>query len=367
MSVVSLASTASTKILSEESIQILRLRNDHSPVNHGFRSVSNTSYMSESSLDSQETVQIPEYLESQETFRFLEFNENTAKALWDLYCEIFRDEPERCDILEMAKYHVTSTPGDAGQGDDWVAHMDRVGLTKNFQARLMAPEAQEMRQVASANEWAILMITMRFEFLECIDDIIKTPSRGVELPAGRITPNGELYRISAAGVEIPERASGKGKLPPKGNFKTGPSTAVKPPPPAEMEGYQMFYKGGGLGRLEAVFEAGVSLNFDNLRTPAPTDFSFSTSGLYLTKQVEVAWKYAQWAARVVDGNIVPIGILQVAIPTPLLASSYQLIGSDWRTYVWNSRHIKSPPQNLAFIREFQWIVGPTCMQSPHII
>lgn len=118
-SVISLASIASSKILSEESIQILRLRNDHSPVKHGFRSISNTSYMSEDSLDSQETVEIPEYLESLETFKFLEFNETTAQALWQLYCEILRDDPDRADFLEIARYHVRTTPGDAGQeGDD---------------------------------------------------------------------------------------------------------------------------------------------------------------------------------------------------------------------------------------------------------
>ncbi|MCJ1427260.1 hypothetical protein MMC29_005163 [Sticta canariensis] len=260
VSVVSLASTASTKILSEEPIQILRLKNDNSPVKHGFRSVLNTSYMSEASLDSQETVEIPEYLESLETFKSLEFNEDTAQALWQLYCQMLRDDPERCDLLKMAKYHITSTLSDAGQeGDGW---------------------AQEMRDVASANEWAILMITMRFEFLECLDDIIKTPSRGVERPASCITPSGELWRIIEAG-------------PPKVNFKASPSTAVKPQPPAEIEGCRMFYRGGALRRLESVFKAGGSLNFGALRSASPTDFSDSTRGLYLTKQAEVAWKYAQ--------------------------------------------------------------------------
>lgn len=77
-SVLSLVSIVSSKTLSGESIQILRLRNDHYSVKNGFRSISNTSYMSEDSLDSQETVEIPEYLESLETFKSLEINETTA-------------------------------------------------------------------------------------------------------------------------------------------------------------------------------------------------------------------------------------------------------------------------------------------------
>ena len=215
--------------------------------------------------------------------------------------------------------------------------MDRIGVTKVSQARLMAPEAHEMREMASANEWVILMMTMRFEFLEDLDDIIKTPSRGVERPASRITPSGELWRIGEKGPEIPERGSSKGKLPPKGKFQPGLSTAVKSQEsPLQVEGCTIFYKGGALGRLESVFKADGSLNFMALRSTPPTDFSDSIRGLYLTKQAEIAWKHAQRAAQVVDGKVVPIGILQVAIPIALLASTYKLVGSDWRTCVWAS-------------------------------
>ncbi|MCJ1265023.1 hypothetical protein MMC22_004898 [Lobaria immixta] len=193
-SVVSLASTVSSKTLSEESIQILRLRNDHYSVKNG-----------------QETVEIPEYLESLETFKSLEINETTAQTLWQLYCQMLSDDPDRCDVLKIAKYHVRTTPGDVGQeGDDWVGHMDQIGLTRRFQARLIAPEAQEMREMASANEWAILMMTMRYEFLEDLDAIIKTPSKGVKRPTSRITPSGEQWKIGEGGLEIPERGSSKG-------------------------------------------------------------------------------------------------------------------------------------------------------------
>lgn len=247
--------------------------------------------------------------------------------------------------------------------------MDEIGLTRKFQARLMAPEAQEMREMASANEWAILMMTMRYEFLEDLDAIIKTPSKGVKRPTSRITPSGELLKIREGGPEIPERGSSKGKLPPKGKFQADPSTAVKTPePPTEIEACRMFYKGGALGRLESVFKTDGYLDFMALRSTPPTDFSHSTRGLYLTKQAEVAWKYAQWAARAVDGKVVPIGILQVAIPIPLLASSYELVGNNWRAYVWASRYQEQgPPKNMEFISEYQWMVGPLCKQGQHQI
>ena len=324
--------------------------------------------MSEASFDSQETVEIPEYLESLETFKFLEFNEMTAQALWNLYCEIFEDEPCRCDLLQTARRHIRSRSEDAGPGDDWVGHMDRVGLTNRYQARIMAPEAREMREVASANEWAIQMVTMRFEFLESLDDIIKTPLRGVERPVRRITPNGDLGKIANAGSEIPERGSSKSEVPPMKTFQTGPSTAVKSPPPEQVEGCKMFYKGGALARLQKVFQPDGTLHFGKLLSTPPTDFSWISGGLCLTKQAEVAWKHAQWAARIVDGTVVPIGILQVAIPAPLLASSYELFGNDWRRCVWAARYEqRAPPKDMAHLSDFQWIVGPLCIQSQHTI
>ena len=61
---------------------VLRSRNDDLVLQQGYRKVSNTSYMSASSLDSQATVLIPEYPKSQETLKFLEFNDLTSEQMW---------------------------------------------------------------------------------------------------------------------------------------------------------------------------------------------------------------------------------------------------------------------------------------------
>lgn len=68
--------------------------------------------------------------------------------------------------------------------------------------------------------------------------------------------------------------------------------------------------------------------------------------------------------QAVDRKVVPIGILQVAIPIRLLPSAYELIESDWRAYVWASRYQEqAPTKNMDFINEYQWIVGPLCKQG----
>lgn len=54
-----------------------------------------------------------------------------------------------------------------------------------------------------------------------------------------------------------------------------------------------------------------ALEFRNLESTPPSDFSTSESGLYFTKQEQVAWKSAQWAAKYIDGRVISVGILQV--------------------------------------------------------
>ena len=77
------SSTSSLKVLSEESLHILRVRGNDTTVRSGFHTVLNTSYCSESSVDSQATVYIPEELESIETLQFLEFVPGAASAIWN--------------------------------------------------------------------------------------------------------------------------------------------------------------------------------------------------------------------------------------------------------------------------------------------
>ncbi|MCJ1422570.1 hypothetical protein MMC29_000450 [Sticta canariensis] len=112
-SVVSFASSNNSKVLSEEAVRIPRLKNDASPVKNGFRSISDTSYMTEDLLDSEATVEIPEYLESAEPFEFLEFTKPKARSLWTHYSQMVIDYPDMFDIMQIAKYHVENSAGDA--------------------------------------------------------------------------------------------------------------------------------------------------------------------------------------------------------------------------------------------------------------
>lgn len=133
------------------------------------------------------------------------------------------------------------------------------------------------------------MIATLYEFLESLDDVIKTPSRGVDRPASLMTQGGKLKRLAKTGPEVQERGANGGKLPPKFEFKSGPSVATKASElPQDVEGCRIMYKGGAMKRLESAFQANRMLDFAELRSQPPTDFSSTGRGLYFTKLVEVA-------------------------------------------------------------------------------
>lgn len=99
-------SIASFKVLSEDSLQILRVRGDNPRLNNGYRAVSNASYSSAGSLDSEATVLIPDELESLETLKFFEFNDATTGRVWSRYCQNFAEDPNMADLLKLAKAQI---------------------------------------------------------------------------------------------------------------------------------------------------------------------------------------------------------------------------------------------------------------------
>lgn len=71
----------------------------------------------------------------------------------------------------------------------------------------------------------------------------------------------------------------------------------------------------------------------------------------------------EWAKKIVDGNVVPVGILTIAIPKHLLTSIAQVVGDQWRQLVWASRRREPEDVALAYLGEFQWLTGPLCRLS----
>ena len=329
--------------------------------------MSNTSYTTAASLDSEATVLIPDELDSLETLQFLELNETTASMVWQQFLDRQMEFPHRASVLNSAKRYVASVQGNAiTDDDDWVEIMERIGLSSNFQARIMRDDMKEMRLSGSLKHWIFEMMEIRYEFLKTLDRIVQAPP---EHTLGRRSSKPAFsgsFSMQPAPVIPPRFSSQAGKGPEHGSFKAPKSelATVADDPPTQLDGHVLLFKGAAQPRLNSMFMANGQLNFGAIGSTPPGDFSKSFRGLYFTKNYEVAWKYARWAQQVVDGNVVPVEILHVAVPQHLMASSKELYGDEWRRFVWACRRVDQKiPDDLVHLEDYQWLIGPIVHSS----
>lgn len=358
-----MASSSNLRILSDQALEILRLRGDNAQLKDGARAVSNTSYFTSDSLDSQATVIIPEVLDSVETLRFLEFNATTAETIWSDYEQRRQEFPHRADILNSARRHLEkSSENPLWEHDDWNGAMQRLGLSSNFQSRIMDPEFADMRLSGSLKYWIVQMLEDRYHFLLTLDDVIKEPpTKTLGKKTSSLGLDNKIF--TKAGPAVPPRSSSKAPAlgafdPPKPDIATATDE-----PPNSLPDHLMLWKGGAMTRLESLIREDKTLNFQALASTPPGDFSSISRGLYLTKHEQVAYRYAEWAHKLVDGDAVPVGLLRVAIPREYLVSSHELVGEEWREFVWANRNLESSPAQFDYLAEFQWLVGPICRNS----
>ena len=354
---------SATSLLSVESLEILRARGENPRLVGGYRTVSTSSYMSESSSssDSASVVLLPDRLDSVETVEFLEFENERARKLFDHWTDYESQYPGHADLLDVIKHHVRHFPLPVSEHDTddaaWILGLDTLGCTEVFRSRLLDPAVKKMRLARTIRECVLEMIDIRYDFLTSIDLTIKTPAKGVKRQSSRFILNKFVtnpVKNRSASQSEDLAASSQG----------GPSVATaSEPAPIAVEGCQMFYKGGNLERLNRLQLLDGRLDFIQIASTPPGDFSGRTTGLYFTKHPEVAYQYAVWAAALGGSSPIRVGILRVAIPNTLLASMYSLYGDDWRAFVWECRHQRLPPPELRITETYQWLIGPITHQS----
>ena len=348
-------------VLSKASIEFLNSIDDPAKLQSGKRQVSNTSYMTEESWSSAETVQLPEFLESAETLEFLEFAPDKAVSLFQNYTDANAEfGPQPASLKDAALLAIQWHPQNAtGLDDDWETCLREMGISRSLIRRLMDPYWTDWRLRASAKEWVSYVIEERYLFLQTIDTVIghsqKTHQHTKKLSgfSGPSLPSATLGNVNVAG-------------PSKDQPKSVVATCV-PHLPHQMEDHLILYKGGSRPRLRRIFQADGSLKFNALDSSPPGDFSGEIGGLYFAKQHQVAWRFAQWAHRLVDGNVVPIAILRVAFPNDVFASSCDVVGDQWKRFVWANRRKDPPSEDAQHLDSFDWIIGPICPTSNDVV
>ncbi len=356
---MSLSQTSSrNRILSDRARQTLSHLGEELPTGEGWQ-VIRVVAVSESSSDSDASVNIPEVLESPEAMQFLGFTETAAAAIYARYLQgsvAYQDE----EIIEYAKGCIRSGTDAGTQSDDWDAAIASMGIRSDVRQQIMDPRFQHIRLTANAMHWVRDTIMAKYDYLTALDRTV-IGSEPVSLEARMRNPG----QSSGGGGGSSSKPSNQGTAnPPQPQIAT--ATIEKTVQHDEVE----LLKGTSIDRLSAAInlESDTRNRIQNVVSKAPGDFSGDEAILYLSKQRQVAYEYATYAqtrVREQGEDLVGVGILHVIIPRDLLANSAEVYGLDWKEFVWNHRLQLPTPERLAYIDEADVIVGPIlkCSQA----
>ncbi|KAI9696705.1 MAG: hypothetical protein M1836_005067 [Candelina mexicana] len=353
-----------SKTLTAETLEKLAIFGTPAESDRGWRSVSTMSYMSNSSSAS--TISIPDDFESVETIVFLGFTEVTATAIFERFRK-WREEGNihQGELLDFITGHLISITTDAYERDDeaWDKAMLAMGVDIDLRARILTPGFEDIRFSESAKHWVVDTIKARHAFLKTLNRYINDDFVW-DNPSGYSQPPGQQ---AEAGLAIDRTKTPGG---PPSEAKRPQMQWMAPPTPLPQvkskvvdqkvkNDETLLFKGGDLARLEtAIGERGLIL--ENLASELPTDFSRRAGCLYFTKQLGVARRYAEFASRRMNGDVVPVAILNVITPNEKLADALEVTGNHWADYVWANRLQLYPVAgHLARYTRASILIGPT--------
>lgn len=210
--------------------------------------------------------------------------------IWDQFLQRRQEFPHRANVLNSVLRYLQSVDGNAvTPEDDWFGMMSRIGLSTNFQHRIMKPEVEIMRLSGSLKHWVAEMLDIRYEFLKGLDRIIKEL---VVTTLGRISSkpalDGSFTTVPPASISPPVHAESSKMIPSSSSSAPQPQIAIlTTDPPKQLDGHVMLLKGAARPRLDMLFLPSGQLNFAAIGSTPPGDFSKSFRDLYFTKSYEV--------------------------------------------------------------------------------
>jgi hypothetical protein len=353
-----------TRVISEASLLFLRQCGNEIDVHSGYRTVS---LQTISSASSDETVEVPDILNSSESLEFCGFTIEVANMLYDRWRADQEELQEGelgygADIINLAREYISGMAGfhDAfNLTDDWESALDAQGMKETTRQRILDPEFEYIRLTASAKFWAMDTLNLSWEFLDGLDARVQRFREEKDLRSPSPDPNTKPSRALRQPKALTSRLH---------NSDRRLRLATEVETPSHVPERCIYYKGGGWTRIISIFNSDGSLNLEDILSQPPSDFHPNSLDLYLTKQREVAEHFASYAGRRVPPQTPTT--MTVALPWSFIAQAREVFGEDWKKLIWNSRNKTARtrnrgilPRELAEYERAEVIVGMTCNQS----
>jgi hypothetical protein len=354
---------SSTRVISEGSLRFLMEVGNNINVQRGFRTISLHTI---SSYHGDDTIEVPDVLNSSESLQFCGLDTQVADMLFQNW---IRDNEQMGPgslgygrrVIALAREYIKGMSR-AGNGnalresDDWVEALKRQGIKESTRNRILDPNFKNIRLSRSAAEWALDTLELSWEFLDGLDERVEKIKRERELRSVSPDPSVKPSKATKPSASLSSTLhSGSSSL----------KLALETETPKNVSGRTLLHKGGAWSRLISIFNSDGSLDLTNIVSTPPVDFHPTRYDLCFSKQWDVAHEYAEFAQRRVPAE--QGTVLTVAVPAEFLSVSREVFGSDWSKLIWYSRNKKALianggvlPKELAGYKNAEVLIGFIC-------
>jgi len=336
---------SSTRVISEASLRFLSEVGNSTNVQKGYRTISLRTI---SSYDSNDTIEVPDFLNSSESLQFCGFETQIADLLYHNWT---RDNEEigpgslgyGRPVVALAREYIKSMSrgGDAmREADDWEGALKKQGIKSSTRQRILDPNFKNIRLSRSASEWALDTLQLSWEFLDGLDSRVE-----------RVKKENEMRSVSPDPSVKPSKAV-KSSATLSSTLHSGSltlQTAIETETPKDIPGRTLLHKGGAWSRLISIFNPDGSLDLTDIVSTPPVDFHPTRYDLYFSKQWEVVREYAEFAQRRVPAE--QATVLTIAVPSSFLSEAKVIHGSDWNKMIWCSRNKRALISNRGVLPE----------------
>lgn len=108
----------------------------------------------------QDEIEVPEYLNSIQTYELIGFNHDVAYNMWSRYITGHPDDPKG-DFMDYARARINYSyrvPRGLSTSKDWGRIMDRLGINSTLRAAILSPGFDDIRGTASCKHWVFQAI-----------------------------------------------------------------------------------------------------------------------------------------------------------------------------------------------------------------
>ncbi|KAF3258633.1 hypothetical protein TWF217_005407 [Orbilia oligospora] len=124
-----------------------------------------------------EFIEIPVFLQSQETIEIIGFTSEKARSIWNLWEGVPDNEKSSRAFLQFILEFINDPRGSLqaiDSDDDWSAYTDNIGISSRPKTAILLPEYEIIRYTSSCEFWLLDSVECTYRALESLTERFET-------------------------------------------------------------------------------------------------------------------------------------------------------------------------------------------------